>query len=103
MRVLYLLKTNPTYQHLRVETHVRDKRVIFKTIWRHVHVLAMRMLNDAESLWHLRHTLGCVAPQYARDLFGDVTFLVDTFPIRILRASSAIWRAATYQGKYKEF
>lgn len=61
------------------------------------------MLRDAESLWAIRDRLGGQAPAYARELFGNITFLVDTFPIVILRASSALWRSATYQGKYKQF
>jgi hypothetical protein len=102
-RVLYLLKTNPTYQQFRVETGVKDKRVIFKSVWRHVHILADRMLRDAESLWALRRQLSGQPPEYAKALFGDVTFLVDSFPIVILRSKLREWRLATYQGKYKEF
>lgn len=61
------------------------------------------MLTDAESLWANRHRLFGQAPEYAKALFGNITFLVDTFPIEIFRSSSSTWRLATWQGKYKAF
>lgn len=66
-------------------------------------MLANRMLQDAESLWAVRDQLFGQAPDYARAIFGNITFLVDTFPIVIQRSSLALWREFTYQGKYKEF
>jgi len=102
-RVLYLLKTNPTYQQFRAETGVSNRAAIFETIWRHVRVLADRMLQDADSLWSVRRQLNGQAPEFAKRLFGDVTFLVDTFPVVILRSKMKSWRHATYQGKYKQF
>jgi hypothetical protein len=98
-----LLKTNPTWQEFRVETRAANKSVPFKTVWKWAAVLSRRMQADAESLWAIRQELFGQAPEYAKTLFGNITFLVDTFPIVIQRASDALWRLATYQGKYKEF
>jgi hypothetical protein len=103
MRVLYFLKTNPTLQHFRVDTRAKEKRVIWKLVWRHIAFLAKRVEHDAESLWARRNEINGPLPQYIREMFGDVVFLVDSFPIVILRAGSSLWRLATYQGKYKQF
>lgn len=66
-------------------------------------ILAERVQYDVDQLWAARRELFGQPPDYASDLFGDVTFLVDTFPIVILRSKMAIWRRATYSGKYKDF
>lgn len=88
---------------MRVETGARDKRTIRRQILTHMRILAQRVQYDVDQLWAARRHLFGQPPDYAADLFGDVTFLVDTFPIVILRSRQAEWRRATYSGKYKEF
>jgi hypothetical protein len=101
-RVLFFLKTNPTWQAMRVETRAKDKRTIRRSILRHTRILAERMQHDVDRVWASRRDLG-QPPDYARRLFNDVTFLVDTFPIVITRSKRKQWRRATYSGKYKQF
>lgn len=101
-RVLFVLKTNPTWQQMRVETNSTDRRTIRRQIMRHTRILADRMAWDVERMWAARREFA-QAPDYARRVFGDVTFLVDTFPVIVQRASQSDWRRGTYSGKYKQF
>lgn len=101
-RVFFVLKTNPTWQQMKVETQARDRRAIRRQIVNHTRILADRVRHDVEALWSARRELFGQPPNYAVRIFGDVTFLVDTFPIVVLRSKQRAWRRGTFSGKYKE-
>jgi hypothetical protein len=101
-RVFFVLKTNPTWQQMKVETQSRDRRAIRRSIVSHTRILANRVRHDVEALWSARRELFGQAPNYAVRIFGDLTFLVDTFPIVVLRSKQRPWRRGTFSGKYKE-
>lgn len=100
--ILYFIKTYPTLRHMKCLLQQQRHTKVDAYLYRRIKYLASQMKDIIPHEWNTRHT---TTRNHDIDLFFGRSCLgaIDSFPIRICRPKSSVWRRGTYNGKYKTF
>lgn len=96
---LNFLKAQPTSRISYTFMQTSDARNTHRKIWRCVRYLASRLRFLIDSEWE--HRQECVIPPDVVEIYGSNCIgYIDSFPIRVKRPRSQVWRRALLNKKY---
>lgn len=96
---LNYLKAHPTTRITFTFLQTSDTRNTHRKIWRCVEYLATKLRPLVDSEWE--HRAQCLVPPDVAELYGNHCIgYIDSFPIRVKRPRSQMWRRALQNKKY---